>query len=848
MTPDKDNIVFQLATELVNHSSRNIFLTGKAGTGKTTFLKYIRSHSIKKIAVVAPTGVAAINAGGVTIHSFFQLPFSPFIPASKGFGKGEETVDRHALLSRLKMTGEKRKVLKELELLVIDEISMVRSDVLDAIDTVLRHIRSRPNEVFGGVQTVFIGDMYQLPPVVKDTEWNILSEYYSSPYFFDSHVIHEDQPLYVEFTRIYRQSEERFIRVLNQVRNNQLDEEGMQILESRLQPGFTRSKDDGYIILTTHNESARQTNASRLGELNTPVYSYKADVQDDFPEFSYPADEVLSLKEGAQVMFIRNDQDKAKRFFNGKIGTITRLETDKIFVRCQDDSAEIEVKKERWDNIRYEVNKTSRDLEAKQIGSFSQYPLRLAWAITIHKSQGLTFEKAIIDAGKSFAAGQVYVALSRCTSLEGMVLQSRINTSSIQNDPRIVAFSQNSASETRLQQELDQSRKSYRQKLLLDLFDFNKALQAGRELCDYAREHYTSFNPETLPWLEMLSGQIIEQQETASKFQQQLQRLFAGEDEALLQDRIRAGAGHFYKETGRIMQMITGSPANTDSKIHAKEYNELLKEILIELAIKRQLFEEEDGQFDLDNYQRRRKAFIAPALPVNAYAGSSQKTVTDVPHPRLHQQLRKVRDAICEKKDLPLYLVAGTKTLNEMATYLPQTLEELEWINGFGPAKIASYGQQFLDVIVQYSTDNGLSSTINEKIENQKKPKKEKKEKEPRESKAINGKEPKAPKINTKEETYNLFKQGMAANAIAQERNLTVQTIEGHLAYYVERGEIDIDELVDAGKRELIEPAIKDFNGEGGLTAIREKLNNEVGFGEIKLVIAWNEYKKQQAG
>lgn len=841
MTPDKDNIVFQLATGLVNHSARNIFLTGKAGTGKTTFLKYVREQSIKKIAVVAPTGVAAINAGGVTIHSFFQLPFSPFIPASKGFGKGEEIVDRHSLVSRLKMTGDKRKVLKELELLVIDEISMVRCDVLDAIDTVLRHIRNRPMEPFGGVQTVFIGDMYQLPPVIKDAEWNILSEYYSSPYFFDSQVIQEDQPLYVEFTRIYRQSEDRFIRVLNQVRNNQLDEEGMEILESRFQSQFSRSKDDGYIILTTHNESARQINAGRLQELDTPIYSYRAEVQDEFPESAYPAEDLLSLKEGAQVMFIRNDQDKTKRFFNGKIGTVTRLETDKIFVRCQDDSAEIEVKKERWDNIRYEVDKTTRNVEPKQIGSFSQYPLRLAWAITIHKSQGLTFEKAIIDAGKSFAAGQVYVALSRCTSLEGMVLQSRINTSSIQNDPRIVAFSQNSASESRLQQELEQSKKNYRQKLLLELFDFEKALQACRDLCDYARQHYSSFNPETLPWLEMLSGQVIEQQDTASRFQQQLQRLLAGEDEALLTERIKAGAGHFYKEAIRIMQLISASPANTDSKIHAKEYNELLKEVLIELAVKRLLLEGEDGSFDLDKYQQRRRSFIAPALAVNAYAGSSQKTVSDVPHPRLHQQLRRLRDSICEKKDLPLYLVAGTKTLSEMATYLPHTADELKWINGMGEAKIASYGQQFLDVIVQYAADNGLSSNINEKIESQpKKEKKEKKEKEPKEAKE--------PRVNTKEETYKLYKQGLAADAIAKERNLTIQTIEGHLAFYVGIGEIGIDELVEPGKRNLIEPVLNEFDGAASLTAIREKLNNEVGYGEIKLVMAWSEFKKQQAG
>ena len=275
ITPDTSNTIFNIAVDLVNQSSRNIFLTGKAGTGKTTFLKHIRQNCPKQMAVVAPTGVAAINAGGVTIHSFFQLPFSPFIPESKGFGNNDAITDRHSLLSRLRLTGEKKKVIQELELLIIDEISMVRCDTLDAIDTVMRHIRQRRFERFGGVQVLFIGDMFQLPPVVPDQEWQILSEYYNSPYFFDSKVILEEPPVYIEFTKIYRQSEERFIRLLNQVRNNEMDEEGIKILDSRLIPDFRRSKDDGYIILTTHNRKADATNIEELQKdkwQNTTLY------------------------------------------------------------------------------------------------------------------------------------------------------------------------------------------------------------------------------------------------------------------------------------------------------------------------------------------------------------------------------------------------------------------------------------------------------------------------------------------------------------------------------------------------------------------------------------------------
>ena len=394
MQYDLNNEMFRFATELVNQSSRNIFLTGKAGTGKTTFLKYIRESCPKQIAVVAPTGVAAINAGGVTIHSFFQLPISPFIPETKGFtNKNNDQNNPHSLLSRQRLTSEKKKVLQELELLIIDEISMVRCDTMDAIDLVLRHVRNRHHKRFGGVQVLFIGDMYQLPPVIPEQEWSVLSEYYNSPYFFDSHVIKEDQPVCIEFNKIYRQSEEKFINLLNRVRNNELDAEGMNLLESRHKPLFRRNKQGGYIILTTHNYKADSTNANELQQLNGKLFSFQAEITGEFSEKAYPADEMLQLKEGAQVMFIKNDSEKSKRYFNGKIGIVTKLGEEKIFVQCKDEPDEIEVKKEKWENIRYTLNKNTRRLDEEILGSFTQYPLRLAWAITIHKSQGLTFEK-----------------------------------------------------------------------------------------------------------------------------------------------------------------------------------------------------------------------------------------------------------------------------------------------------------------------------------------------------------------------------------------------------------------------------------------------------------------------
>ena len=600
---DSENYLFQLATDLVNQSSRNIFLTGKAGTGKTTFLKYIRENCNKQMAVVAPTGVAAINAGGVTMHSFFQLPFSPFIPdAGGGFrNNNEEVANRNSLISRLKMTNEKKKIIRELELLIIDEISMVRCDTLDAVDTILRHIRRRHHERFGGLQVLFIGDMFQLPPVIKEPEWRLLKEYYNSPFFFDSIVIKEEPPLYIEFNKIYRQSEEKFINLLNQVRNNELEGDGRELLESRFQPMFRRTKKDGYIILTTHNERARNTNANELANLNAKSFAYNAEVTGDFPESAYPADELLQLKVGAQVMFIKNDSEKAKRYFNGKIGIVTELDKEKILVQCNDEPDTIEVKKEKWENIRYAMNSTTRQLEEEVLGSFVQYPLRLAWAITIHKSQGLTFEKAIIDAGEAFAPGQVYVALSRCTTLDGIILQSRIKSNGFFTDERIVHFSQNNSSANVLERELQESRKNYQLKVLLSLFDNKGMIGEINELKNYLSEHKSSFNDEAGEWMNEVSGKIKEMQSTADKFQSQLNNLFTLEEKpesnTVLQERIKAGGTYFVNEQNKLLEIIQKSPVVTDSRIHAKEFNDGLKEVFAQLSANKYMLDGFAGKF-----------------------------------------------------------------------------------------------------------------------------------------------------------------------------------------------------------------------------------------------------------
>jgi hypothetical protein len=841
MNYDAANEMFGLAVALVNQSSRNIFLTGKAGTGKTTFLKYIRENCPKQMAVVAPTGVAAINAGGVTIHSFFQLPLSPFVPepgarpddnGGRGHSKTiDETVNRNSLISRLRITVEKKKVLQQLELLIIDEISMVRCDTMDAIDTVLRYIRKRPYERFGGVQLLFIGDMFQLPPVIKETEWKILSAFYNSPYFFDSAVIKEDPPVYIEFNKIYRQSEEKFISLLNQVRNNEMDEEGLKVLEERYRPSFRRSDNDGHIILTTHNDTARSTNAKELAKLNSPAFVYKAEIEGNFAETAYPADEVLQLKTGAQVMFIKNDSDKGKRYFNGKIGVITELSENKIKVQCKDEPDDIEVKKESWENISYTLNRTTRQMEEELLGSFIQYPLRLAWAITIHKSQGLTFDKAIIDAGEAFAPGQVYVALSRCTNLTGMVLKSKIRPNSLFTDKRIVQFSQSGGLSAQLQQELITAKRHYQEKLLRSSFDFRVAAGNSRELQEYIIQNNSSFNYETISWTEQLIEKLDALQQTGEKFQIWLRTQFEQpvlpEENNALRERTIKAAAHFVRELDLLIEYLHQSPAVTDSRLHAKEYNENVKEIFGELSSKKFLLHGFSGKFDVEAWHKRKRNFVLPPFTINAYGGmAAQKT--ESPHPLLHQQLRRLRDALCAPKNIPIYIVAGSKTIDEMAQYLPQTLAELRKISGFGDAKTEKYGQEFLDVIVDYCRERGLSSLIDEKS-----PKRERKR----------NNDEKKPRADTKAESFKLYKEGRTVIEIAEARKLTVQTIESHLSHYVSSGDIHIEELVSREKILLIEPVIRNFAG-GSITPIKEKLGNDIGFGEIRLVLAWRAHQK----
>ena len=582
---DDGNHIFQLAAQFINQTGKPVFLTGKAGSGKTTFLRYIKENSFKKMAVVAPTGVAAINAGGVTMHSFFQLPFGPFLPA-----------DQANLLKNVRFNADKRQLLQELELLIIDEVSMVRSDMLDAIDTVLRHFRNQPGQPFGGVQLLYIGDLFQLPPVISDGEWDILKRYYKSPFFFDAKALQQEAPLYLELQKIYRQNDADFIHILNNIRHNQATQADLVRLHEHYIPGFEPAKADNYITLTSHNAKALDINQTALDSLPGHEYAFEAVLTGEFNEKSFPAEKILQLKEGAQIMFIKNDKGETRRYFNGKIGTIKEMNAEKIQVTFPGEEGELTVEQETWKNIRYQYNNDKDSIEEEELGTFKQYPIRLAWAITIHKSQGLTFEKAIIDAGASFAAGQVYVALSRLTAMDGLILRSRIHPHSISTDPRVIAFTESKLAEGALQKELEEEQKKFISRSLIQSFSWGKLVDGLQTNYDeHDHRQFPEQRKAVLLGKEWLDKAIV-QQETAVKFTRQLEHLLAAAPEngyAPLQQRTQAAAAYFTKALQE--ELITPLEQHINEykiKLKVKKYVKSLHELNLLFTRKKQQIEQ----------------------------------------------------------------------------------------------------------------------------------------------------------------------------------------------------------------------------------------------------------------
>ena len=566
----------QLAAQFVNSTASHIFLTGKAGTGKTTFLHNLARATHKNFVVVAPTGIAALNAKGVTIHSQFLLPFGTYLPDTVNF-KGDlksSFYTRKELASRHSLNSARKKVLRNIDMLIIDEVSMLRADLLDAIDYRLRSVKGNYSKPFGGVQLLMIGDLYQLPPIVKDEERQYMRQFYSSPHFFESLALKEGGFTYIELDKIFRQSDDTFINVLNNLRDDRCTVEDLELLNNHYREGEV---EEGVITLTTHNYRADQMNREALDKLEGKSYFYQAEVDKDFPENLYPLPESLELRVGAQVMFVKNDTSESKSFFNGKLAIIKELGEDSICVSMQGDDA-YWLNRHEWENKKYSVNESTKDLEEEVIGTFSQYPIRLAWAITVHKSQGLTFDKAVIDVGQAFAPGQVYVALSRLRSLDGLILKTRISESVISSDRQVVSFSQERG-KVELPQRLKDEQQRYLYELLAATFHYEPILKQ----IEYAQSKMAGkldFEDEEMrEALNKLREAFASEEDNTRKFRGQLAGLLHRDETDQLKQRLGKGKEYylgFLREQGKALLIHIGEVSQLS---RTKAYRNLLEEV-----------------------------------------------------------------------------------------------------------------------------------------------------------------------------------------------------------------------------------------------------------------------------
>ena len=697
------------AWDFVEHTGISIFLTGKAGTGKTTFLRTLKERSNKRNIIVAPTGVAAIYAGGMTIHSFFQLPLSPFVPNSN-------------IKNRFDYSKEKRKIMRTLDLLIIDEISMVRADVLDAIDSVLRRFRE-PNKPFGGVQLLMIGDLQQLTPVVTPEEEELLKHYYETPYFFGSKALCSISYVTIELTHVYRQQDDTFISLLNNIREGKTTATDLQRLNERYNPAFQPKNGSDYIRLTTHNRMAESYNEEQLRNLPTKAYTFSAETDGNFPEYNYPTDFNLTLKVGAQVMFIRNDNNG--RYYNGRIGHITHVDNKKIAVLCPGDEEEFEVEIETWENTKYTLNEKTKQIEAEVQGSFKQYPLRLAWAITIHKSQGLTFEHAIIDAQASFASGQVYVALSRCKTLGGLVLASPIGNAAIINDNKVNEYIANQTVEAeRSIAILPTLKKEYYRQLLIELFNFNELKMYETALFKVLSEFfykYTKINALHKMTLTDLDARIID---VSMKWENLIRKMTTEElHEEDFKERIKKGALYFHSQLTELFSHLlelTKEP-QTNNKVGAKRFDNAYTELKQTYHAKHELLD----------------TIMKEGFSITTYLTAKQEAI-----------LNSISDGSERKK---------------------------------------------------------------------------RKQKEN--------------KIKTNEQTFTLFKAGKSIDEIAKERGFTRGTILRHLFPYIQQGDIQLNELIEEKKINLIKRIIKAVGKEEGMKPIKELCPSDITYDDINLVM-----------
>ena len=793
------NAELNLAHQFIENTDRNLFITGKAGTGKTTFLRSVKENSHKRMVVVAPTGVAAINAKGVTIHSFFQMPFGPILP-----NQISQASNQQRRFSKTKID-----IIKSLDLVIIDEISMVRADVLDGIDQVLRRYKNK-HKVFGGVQILMIGDLQQLAPVVKPNEWSLLKEHYNTVYFFSSKAYQAASVVSIELQHIYRQKNADFIKILNEIRNDQLSETSATILNKRYQPMFSPHKDEGYITLTTHNKRASLINDSELNTLTTKNHIFNAEVSGKFNENAFPNDERLALKVGAQVMFIKNDSSPEKRYYNGKIGIITAISRENVTVQCANEIDEIITEKEQWDTVNYSIHEETKELKEDIVGTFSQIPLRLAWAITIHKSQGLTFNKAIIDAEASFAHGQTYVALSRCTSLEGLVLKTPISNSAIINDTTVQVFSKEVEENHPDETILTASEIQFQLNLISELFDYQSFLYPVSRLIDIYYKNRTSIKGEVIEHLQLIKDNgIVALMKVSNGFKNQLLAISSEgilpESSSQIQDRFKKAVDYFLTVSIKnIVQPIASLSFSSDNKAVKKDFTtqfDKLQELLSEkvFALKKMT----EG-FKVQPYLKiRAAAVLQKTTPVK------KKKLPSKRDPILALGLRALRDDISKAENIPHFQIFTQETLYAICDSLPRTEKELLKVNGMGKIRVKKYGDEILELIETYCKENGINAFNEQKKENKK---------------------------STKQISFELFKKGLSIKEIAKERSLTSGTVESHLASYIPSGEVDILELIPLKKYQKMIKEIEAVEYKN-LTHLKENVDKSYSFMELRMVL-----------
>lgn len=800
------NKELELAWDFVNHTDRHIFLTGKAGTGKTTFLHHLKKESLKRLMVVAPTGVAAINAKGVTIHSLFQLPFGPIIP--------NQSIHNNSSF-KYRFSKKKIDLIKSTDLLVIDEISMVRCDVLDGIDNVLRRYRDR-NRPFGGMQVLMIGDLQQLSPVIRDSEWQMLKPYYKNGYFFSSHIFQECNAITIELEYIYRQENPKFIKILNEIRSDRLSEESMMELNQRYEPDFVATEHDGFISLTTHNQKAEKNNQSELNRLQSKVVTYKAKIKDTFPESSYPNDFELKLKVGAQVMFIKNDSSPEKRYYNGKIGKVIWLSKDEVSVECPDDEHPIIVTPETWENIKYDIDKDSKEVTEQLVGSYGQMPLRLAWSITIHKSQGLTFERAVIDAESAFAHGQTYVALSRCKSLEGLVLKSKISTDQVISDQQVSKFNDSRDQDGVSESELLRSKLEFQRNLISEVFDYFPVISPLKRVLDVFYTNRTVvFGKIEEPSLE-IQTEVTGLLKVASAFKAQIKDLTKSElpeSNEQVQERFKKAVNYFMKKHAVILELFGDISFTTDNSAVEKDIQKNLDIIETFLRMKSNYFSNLKERFSVQKFLNlRAKAQLEEKDKVKSKP-NTRVNLDHLEHPKLFELLRELRGHIANSENIIHYQVFTQKTLFELCEKLPTSNAQLLKIKGMGKVRVQKFGAEILEVIREYCEDHEIHYNEDEPINFQ----------------------PKT-KVDTKAQSLKLFRSGLSVDEIAEQRGLNTNTIFGHLSYYITNGKIDALDLISKEHFEELSAIIptKSFDS---LSDLKHQLDNKFSYGEIKLVL-----------